>query len=90
MAAVMIKVRKNNVWSQCMNEQKVHPQVVLVKGVVYVCVCECECVCVCVRVRACGCVCVCVCVSLWKKFHRVSNKNRKMLCFAVSVNFHAE
>ena len=33
MAAVMIKVRKNNVWSQCMNEQKVHPQVVMVKGV---------------------------------------------------------
>ena len=39
MAAVMIKVRKNNVWSQCMNEQKVHPQVVLVEDVVCV-VCE--------------------------------------------------
>ena len=36
MAAVMIKVRKNNVWSQCMNEQKVNPQVVLVKDVLCV------------------------------------------------------
>ena len=40
-AAVMIKVRKNNVWSQCMNEQKVHPQVVLVKDVVSVCLSVC-------------------------------------------------
>ena len=36
MVAVMIKVRKNNVWSQCMNEQKIHPQVVMVKDVVCV------------------------------------------------------
>ena len=56
MVAVMIKVRKNNVWSQCMNEQKVHPQVVLVKDVV--------CVCVCVCMSVCACVCVCVCMSV--------------------------